>query len=153
MSLLLLSKGEDTIITAFLTEVEWYVLPLLDSVSDYEFKQFLMYEDYYARLGYCDSPYGTYEFKLDNITAIGNSCNQEIVKDIAISVASKDAPSKGIISNIIQTKAWWGLFGTSQTCSFRLSEWNNKGELLSNDISHIKLRWINKQIEHQLYNC
>jgi len=148
MSLLLLSKGEDTIITAFLTEVEWYVLPLLDSVSDYEFKQFLMYEDYYARLGYCDSPYGTYEFKLDNITAIGNSCNQEIVKDIAISVASKDAPSKGIISNIIQTKAWWGLFGTSQTCSFRLSEWNNKGELLSNDISHIKLRWINKQIEH-----
>ncbi len=148
MSLLLLSKREDTIITAFLTEVEWYTLPLLDSVLDYEFKQFLIYEDYYARLGYCDSPYGTYEFKLDNITAIGNACNPEIVKDIAISMASKDAPSGDIISNIIQTKAWWGLFGTSQTCSFRLSEWNTNGELISNEISRIKLRWINKQIDN-----
>tara|TARA_Y100000385_G_scaffold134191_1_gene139329 strand:+ start:1843 stop:2289 length:447 start_codon:yes stop_codon:yes gene_type:complete len=148
MSLLLLSKREDTIITAFLTEVEWYTLPLLDSISDYEFKQFLMYEDYYASLGYCDSPYGTYEFKLDNTTAIGNSCNPEIVKDIAISVASKDAPSGDIISNIIHTKAWWGLFGTSQTCSFRLSEWDNTGKLISNNINRIKLRWINKQIEH-----
>lgn len=148
MSLLLLSKREDSIITAFLTEVEWYTLPSLDSVSDYEFKQFLMYEDYYAKLDYSDSPYGTYEFKLDNTIAIGNACNPEIVKDIAISMASKDTLSKGIISNIIKTKAWWGLFGTSQTCSFRLSEWDINGGLISNDINHIKLRWINKQIEH-----
>lgn len=177
MSLLILSKREDKIITAFLTEVELMPMDSLtffdegkffhlqglvsnqskyiagvksgdfNSIPEYEFRQFLIYEDHYAQIYTGNSLWGTYEFKLDNTIAIGNSCNPEMAKDIAISVASKDVATKDIISNIITENAWWGLFETARTCSFRLSEWNTKGELISNDISRIKLRWINKQIE------
>ena len=178
MSLLLLSKSEDIIITAFLTEVE--LMPMdsltffdkgklfhlqglcsnqskyiagvkggnIDSIPDHEFRQFLIYEDHYSQVFTGDSLYGTYEFKLDNTIAIGNGCNPEMAKDIAISVASKDLPNKDIIFNIIKERAWWGLFGAAQECSFRLSEWNTNGELISNEISRIKLRWINKQIDN-----
>ena len=177
MSLLLLSKREDTIITAFLTEVELNPMDSLtffnegkffhlqglvsnqskyiagvksgdfNSIPEYEFRQFLIYEDHYAQIYTGDALYGTYEFKLDNLIAIGNECNPEMAKDIAISVASKDVVTKDVISNTISEKAWWGLFGAAEECSFRLSEWNIKGELISNDISRIKLRWINKQTE------
>lgn len=178
MSLLILSKREDKIITAFLTEVE--LMPMdsltffdkgklfhlqglcsnqskyiagvksgnIDSIPDYEFRQFLIYEDHYAQIYTGNSLYGTYEFKLDNLIAIGNECNPEMAKDMAISVASKDVVTKDVISNTISEKAWWGLFGAAEECSFRLSEWNTKGELISNDISRIKLRWINKQIDN-----
>ena len=178
MSLLLLSKSKDRIITAFLTEVELMPMDSLTffdegklfhlqglcnnqskyiagvksgdftSIPEYEFRQFLIYEDHYAQIYTGDSLYGTYEFKLDNIVAIGNECNPEMAKDIAISVASKDVVTKDVISNTISEKAWWGLFGAAEECSFRLSEWNTKGELISNDISRIKLRWINKQIDN-----
>tara|TARA_B100001287_G_C22637172_1_gene508186 strand:- start:27 stop:551 length:525 start_codon:yes stop_codon:yes gene_type:complete len=173
MSLLILSKREDKIITAFLTEVE--LMPMdsltffdkgklfhlqglcsnqskyiagvksgnIDSIPDYEFRQFLIYEDHYAQIYTGNSLYGTYEFKLDNLIAIGNECNPEMAKDMAISVASKDVVTKDVISNIISEKAWWGLFGAAEECSFRLSEWNDKGELVSNDIRRLKLRWIN----------
>ena len=173
MSLLLLSKSKDRIITAFLTEVE--LMPMdsltffdkgklfhlqglcsnqskyiagvksgnIDSIPDYEFRQFLIYEDHYAQIYTGNSLYGTYEFKLDNLIAIGNECNPEMAKDMAISVASKDVVTKDVISNIISEKAWWGLFGAAEECSFRLSEWNDKGELVSNDIRRLKLRWIN----------
>ena len=173
MSLLILSKNEDKITTAFLTEVE--LMPMdsltffdkgklfhlqglcsnqskyiagvksgnIDSIPDYEFRQFLIYEDHYAQIYTGNSLYGTYEFKLDNLIAIGNECNPEMAKDIAISVASKDVVTKDVISNTISEKAWWGLFGAAEECSFRLSEWNDKGELVSNDIRRLKLRWIN----------
>ena len=177
MSLLILSKREDKIITAFLTEVELNPMDSLtffndgkffhlqglvsnqseyiagvksgdfNSIPEYEFRQFLIYEDHYAQIYTGDSLYGTYEFKLDNLIAIGNECNPEMAKDIAISVASKDVVTKDVISNIIMEKAWWGLFGAAKTCSFRLSEWNDKGELLYNDNRRMKLRWINKQTE------
>ena len=84
---------------------------------------------------------------IHNLIAIGNACNPEMAKDIAISVASNDMVTKDVISNTISEKAWWGLFGAAEECSFRLSEWNTKGELISSDISRIKLRWINKQTE------
>ena len=71
-----------------------------------------------------------------------------MTKDIAISVASKDVVTKDVISNIIMEKAWWGLFGAAEECSFRLSEWNTNGVLVSNHISRLKLRWINKQTEN-----
>ena len=178
MSLLILSKSEDKIITAFLTEVE--LMPMdsltffdsgklfhlqglcsnqsqyiagvkngdIKSIPEFEFRQFLIYEDHYAQIYTGDSLYGTYEFKLDNVIAIGNECNPEMSKDMAISVASKDVVTKDVISNIVSEKAWWGLFGAAEECSFRLTEWNVKGELVYNDISRIKLRWINKQTEN-----
>ena len=178
MSLLILSKNEDKITTAFLTEVE--LMPMdsltffdegklfhlqglcsnqskyiagvksgnIDSIPDYELRQFLIYEEHYAQIYTGNSLYGTYEFKLDNVIAIGNECHPDIAKDMAISVASKETTSKDVISNTIREKAWWGLFGAAEECSFRLSEWNVKGELLSNELSTIKLRWINKQIDN-----
>ena len=178
MSLLILSKREDKIITAFLTEVELNPMDSLtffnegkffhlqglvsnqseyiagvksgdfNSIPEYEFRQFLIYEDHYAKIFTCDSLYGTYEFKLDNLIAICNECNPEMAKDIAISVASKDVVTKDVISNIVSKKAWWGLFGAAEECSFRLTEWNTDGKLISNDLSTVKLRWINKQTEN-----
>ena len=178
MSLLLLSKSKDRIITAFLTEVE--LMPMdsltffdegklfhlqglcsnqskyiagvksgnIDSIPDYELRQFLIYEEHYSQIYTGNSLYGTYEFKLDNVVAIGNECHPDIAKDIAISVASKGTTSKDVISNTITEKAWWGLFGAAEECSFRLTEWNTDGNLISNDLSTLKLRWINKQTEN-----
>ena len=178
MSLLLLSKREDTIITAFLTEVVLKPMDSLtffnegkffhlqglvsnqskyiagvksgdfNSIPEYEFRQFLIYEDHYAKIFTGNSLYGTYELKLDSLIAIGNECNPEMAKDIAISVASKDVVTKDVISNIVSEKAWWGLFGAAEECSFRLTEWNTNGNLISNNLSTVKLRWINKQNEN-----
>lgn len=172
MSLLLLSKREDKIITAFLTEVELQAMDsltffdggkffhlqglcsnqskyitgvknnMIDSIPDYEFRQFLIYEDHYSQIFTGDSLYGTYEFKMDGTIVIANGCNPNMAKDIAISVASKDMPPKDVISNIIKDKAWWGLFGSAQECSFRLSEWDANGKLTSNHIERMKLRWF-----------
>jgi hypothetical protein len=178
MSLLLLSKREDKIISAFLTEVKLNPMDSLtffdegkffhlqglvsnqskyiagvksgdfNSIPEFEFRQFLIYEDHYAKIFTGNSLYGTYEFKLDNLIAIGNECNPEMAKDIAISVASKDVVTKDVISNIVSEKAWWGLFGAAEECSFRLTEWNTNGNLISNNLSTVKLRWINKQNEN-----
>ena len=178
MSLLLLSKREDKIISAFLTEVKLNPMDSLtffdegkffhlqglvsnqskyiagvksgdfNSIPEFEFRQFLIYEDHYAQIHTGGSLYGTYEFKLDNVIAIGNECHPDIAKDIAISVASKDMVTKDVISNIVSEKAWWGLFGAAEECSFRLTEWNTNGNLISNNLSTVKLRWINKQNEN-----